>query len=116
MDNSDQLVVFTADLTPRGVPRHVGDLRAITLSARHDYEDLVVCPPAILARLPGRPPSADDVSAAGPHLLICVSRPPADCEPPLPAHHHVRLDHLASPVEVVAGLVHVEPDGMELVA
>ena len=33
-----------------------------------------------------------------------------------PAHDHVRLDHLAGAVEVVAGLVHVEPDGVDLVA
>jgi len=84
MDNSDQLVVFTADLTPQGVPRHVGDLRALTLSARHDYEDLVVCPPALVARLRGRQRTAEDASAAGLHLLVC--------EEDTPAIHLVRLD------------------------
>src|SRR5581483_2425568 len=34
----------------------------------------------------------------------------------LPAHHHVRFDHLAGTFQVFAGLVHVDADGVNFVA
>lgn len=85
MDNSDVLVVFTLELSPRGEPLKAEDFQAMRLSMRHDYEDLAVCPPAVTASILAaeaalpRATEPDD----GPHLLVC--------EEDTPAIHLIRL-------------------------
>jgi hypothetical protein len=110
LDNSDLIVVFAADLSPQAEPRHVGDLRAIVLSARHDYEDLAVCPPALVTRLLGAA-RTNRGPADGLHLLVC--------EEDTPAIHLVRLADglLCSGVPLPALLRHPRPNrGLEAVA
>lgn len=84
MDNSDQLVTFTLELSADAVPLAVADVRAVPLAARHDYEDVAVCPPALLARASaptGTPAAtlspAGRTVATGLHLLLCEEDTPA---------------------------------------
>lgn len=44
MDNSQHLLLFRLSLTQTGKPIAVESLRIVTLSQRHDYEDVVPCP------------------------------------------------------------------------
>lgn len=76
MDNSDQIVTFTLELSADAVPRAVTDVRLVPLSARHDYEDVAVCPPALLARS-SRPPFPGGAAAPDLHLLLCEEDTPA---------------------------------------
>lgn len=76
MDNSDQLVTFTLELSADAVPLAVRDVRLVQLSTRHDYEDVAVCPPALAARYSPQPrrgrPAVADL-----HLLLCEEDTPA---------------------------------------
>jgi hypothetical protein len=51
MDNSDRLVLFRVTLSQVGMPREIADLRVVTLSARHDYEDVAPCPESLMTRI-----------------------------------------------------------------
>ena len=80
MDNSDRLVRFALDMSPQAEPTAIRDVRLVPLGARHDYEDVAVCPPALAARLGG--PSASQSAVAmdpdgGMHLLVCEEDTPA---------------------------------------
>jgi hypothetical protein len=76
MDNSDRLVTFTLELSAKGAPTAVTDVQTVRLEARHDYEDLAVCPPELARRITrrfttkGRPDP-------GPCLLLCEEDTPA---------------------------------------
>lgn len=95
MDNSDHLILFRLTLSQAGKPLAVADLRVVTVSERHDYEDVIPCPPPVadaLGRRPRSEPSAggrsddpaddaptaaaDDGPAAG-HVLLCEEDTPA---------------------------------------
>lgn len=54
LDNSDLLLCFTLDLSPAGQPLAVRGLRAVRLAARHDFEDVAVCPEPLRARIATR--------------------------------------------------------------
>ena len=54
MDNSDQLVTFTLQLSAKGAPTDVANVQTTRLEARHDYEDLAVCPPGLAERITRR--------------------------------------------------------------
>jgi len=75
MDNSDQLVTFTLEFSAEAVPLAIGAVRIVRLSARHDYEDVAVCPPALARRYS---PEAGRDRAAGvdPHVLLCEEDTP----------------------------------------
>jgi len=51
MDNSQNLLLFRLSLTQAGKPLAVESLRIVTLSQRHDYEDVVPCPAAVAQAL-----------------------------------------------------------------
>ena len=76
MDNSDKLLRFTLRLSQVGKPLAATDVRVVTLSERHDYEDLAVCPDAVGRRLqaakkPGVP------AVGGPFVFLCEEDTPA---------------------------------------
>lgn len=76
MDNGDKLLRFTLRLSWDGRPLAAADCRVVTLSERHDYEDLAVCPDDVARRLraasgQGGP---DD---GGPFVFLCEEDTPA---------------------------------------
>lgn len=68
MDTGTAFVTFALDLAADGTPRAIRDLRAVRLAARHDYEDVALCPPAA-----GRRRAA----ARDGRLLFCAEDVPA---------------------------------------
>ena len=76
MDNSDLVVTFTLEVSARGEPTAITGAKALTLEAKHDYEDIAVCPPGLANRIArrfiarGRPDP-------GPCLLLCEEDTPA---------------------------------------
>jgi hypothetical protein len=76
MDNSDRLLSFGLDLAVDGMPLAVRDLRALRLSARHDYEDVAVCPPAVAERI-ARRWRTDGRADPRPFVFVCEEDTPA---------------------------------------
>ena len=76
MDNSDRLVTFTLELSAKGAPTAVTDVQTVRLEARHDYEDLAVCPPELARRITRRF-TAKGRPDPGPCLLLCEEDTPA---------------------------------------
>ena len=76
MDNSDRLVTFTLELSAKGAPTAVTDVQTVRLEARHDYEDLAVCPPELARRITRRF-TAKGRTDPGPCLLLCEEDTPA---------------------------------------
>jgi len=76
MDNSDQLVTFTLQLSAKGAPTAVANVQTTRLEARHDYEDLAVCPPGLAERITRRF-TAKGRRDPGPCLLLCEEDTPA---------------------------------------
>ena len=76
MDNSNRLLLLEIRLSAAGVPEAVDDLKIVELSARHDYEDLAVCPPRLLERIAERRRSRGDAVPAE-CLLVCEEDTPA---------------------------------------
>jgi hypothetical protein len=76
IDNSDRLATFRLALGPDGEPTAVTDVALRPLQARHDYEDVAVCPPqleaALAATLAAQPPAPPP-----PWLLLCEEDTPA---------------------------------------
>lgn len=72
MDNDDRLVTFRVELAPDGLPLTIDDVATRRLATRHDYEDVVVCPPALAALLDARRRPSGDTS-----LLVCEEDTPA---------------------------------------
>lgn len=76
MDNSDVVVTFTLRVSAQGEPTAITDAKALKLEAKHDYEDIAVCPPGLTKRIArrfttrGRPDP-------GPCLLLCEEDTPA---------------------------------------
>jgi hypothetical protein len=54
MDNSDNVVLFTLALARDGTPREPSDVRVLTLSEKHDYEDIAPCPEPLQQRIAAR--------------------------------------------------------------
>jgi len=54
MDNSDRVVLFTLALASDGTPREPSDVRVLTLSEKHDYEDIAPCPEPLQQRIAAR--------------------------------------------------------------
>ena len=80
MDNSQHLLLFRLSLSQTGKPIAVDSLRVVTLSQRHDYEDVVPCPGRValaLQRDRGRAadPRGDDGDE--PAVLVCEEDTPA---------------------------------------
>ena len=78
MDNSQYLLLFRLSLTQTGKPLKVESLRIVTLSQRHDYEDVVPCPAAVaraLRRQP-RPDSGKDAQEEE-FVFLCEEDTPA---------------------------------------
>jgi hypothetical protein len=76
MDNSARLVRFRLAVSADGVPESVHDLRLVTLAARHDYEDVAGCPPALAGAFLGAAAAAAR-PAAGSQVLVCEEDTPA---------------------------------------
>jgi hypothetical protein len=76
MDNSDRLVTFTLQLSAKGAPTDVANVQTTRLEARHDYEDLAVCPPELARRITRRF-TAKGRTDPGPCLLLCEEDTPA---------------------------------------
>lgn len=76
MDNSDLVVTFTLQVSRQGEPTAITGAKTIKLEAKHDYEDIAVCPPGLANRIArrfiarGRPDP-------GPCLLLCEEDTPA---------------------------------------
>lgn len=54
MDNSDQVVLFSLALARDGTPQEPTDVRLVTLSEKHDYEDIAPCPEPLQKRIAER--------------------------------------------------------------
>jgi len=76
MDNSNRLLLLEIRLSAAGVPEAVDNLQIVELSARHDYEDLAVCPPRLVERIAERRRSRGDAVPAE-CLLVCEEDTPA---------------------------------------
>ena len=76
MDNSDLVVTFTLQVSRQGEPTAIADVKTLELEAKHDYEDIAICPPGLANRIArrfiarGRPDP-------GPCLLLCEEDTPA---------------------------------------
>lgn len=84
MDNSQHLLLFRLSLSQTGKPLAVESLRIVTLSARHDYEDVVPCPPTVARGLRRNRRQADpagiiDQDGLKPEefVLVCEEDTPA---------------------------------------
>ena len=84
MDNSQHLLLFRLSLSQTGKPLAVDSLRIVTLSARHDYEDVVPCPPAVARGLRRDRQQADSASMVDrdgrepeQFVLVCEEDTPA---------------------------------------
>jgi hypothetical protein len=76
MDNSQHLLLFRLSLTQTGKPAAVESLRIVTLSQRHDYEDVVPCPgPVALAMQRERGDNKGGEPEPG--VLVCEEDTPA---------------------------------------
>lgn len=76
MDNSDLVVTFTLEVSEQGEPAAIADAEALKLEAKHDYEDIAVCPPGLVKRIVGRFTSRGRPDP-GPCLLVCEEDTPA---------------------------------------
>lgn len=72
MDNDDRIVTFRVELAADGLPLSIDDVATRPLAARHDYEDVAVCPPALAAIIAPRHRAPADTS-----LLVCEEDTPA---------------------------------------
>jgi len=54
MDNSDRVVLFSLALASDGTPQEPRDVRVLTLSEKHDYEDIAPCPEPLQQRIAAR--------------------------------------------------------------
>ena len=84
MDNSQHLLLFRLSLSQTGKPLTVESLRIVTLSARHDYEDVVPCPTAVAKGLrqdgqQAGPAGMSDTDGREPEefVLVCEEDTPA---------------------------------------
>jgi len=75
MDNSDRLLLFTLRLSSVGKPLEAANLRVVTLSSRHDYEDIAPCPAAVGRRL--APMESAGMAASDPFAFVCEEDTPA---------------------------------------
>jgi len=55
MDTGDGLVTFRLDLSAAGAPLAIRDPRVVPLTARHDFEDVALCPPSLAAAIAAGP-------------------------------------------------------------
>ena len=79
MDNSQHLLLFRLSLTQTGKPIAVESLRIVTLSQRHDYEDVVPCPGAVVQAMQrdrGRT-AVERGKDSEPCVLVCEEDTPA---------------------------------------
>ncbi|MFN6190942.1 MAG: esterase-like activity of phytase family protein [Planctomycetia bacterium] len=76
MDNSDLVVMFTLQVSKQGEPTAIADIETLKLEAKHDYEDISVCPPALTKRI-ARRFTARGRPDPGPCLLLCEEDTPA---------------------------------------
>jgi hypothetical protein len=54
MDNSDRVVLFSLTLARDGSPHEPTDVRILTLTEKHDYEDIAPCPEPLQTRIIAR--------------------------------------------------------------
>jgi hypothetical protein len=76
LDNSDLMITFTLDLSADGKPLGVSGIELKKIAARHDYEDIAPCPPALQKRISGRLEKRG-LPAPGRCVLICDEDTPA---------------------------------------
>jgi hypothetical protein len=76
MDNSDLVVMFTLRVSKQGEPTAIADIETLKLEAKHDYEDIAVCPPDLANRI-GRRFISRGRPDPGPCLLLCEEDTPA---------------------------------------
>ena len=76
MDNSDKLLLFRMKIAPDGTPGEPGDMQLVTLSERHDYEDVSVCPEQLRTRIAARRVK-QGLPDPGTVLLVCEEDTPA---------------------------------------
>lgn len=76
MDNSDTVVMFRLELSPRGEPRGVTDVRGLRLGERHDYEDISPCPESLTRRIVERQRQRGEPEP-GRCALVCEEDTPA---------------------------------------
>jgi hypothetical protein len=78
MDNSQHVLLFRLSLTQTGKPIAVESLRIVTLSQRHDYEDVAPCPGAVVqAMQQDRGRTAVERGNDEPCVLVCEEDTPA---------------------------------------
>ena len=84
MDNSQYMLLFRLSLSQTGKPLGVESLRIVTLSMRHDYEDVVPCPMAVVRSLrrdrqqaAPRGMADQEGQEAEPFVLVCEEDTPA---------------------------------------
>lgn len=75
MDNSDLVVTFTLQVSRQGEPTAIADVKTLELEAKHDYEDIAVCPPGLANRI-ARRFIARGRADPGPCLLLCEEDTP----------------------------------------
>lgn len=76
MDNSNRLLLLSIRLSAAGVPEAVDEMQLVELAARHDYEDVAVCPPRLARRIGERRRSRGD-SVPERCILVCEEDTPA---------------------------------------
>ena len=76
MDNSDLVVTFTLKVSKQGEPTAIADVKTLKLEAKHDYEDIAVCPPDLVKRI-ARRFTARGRPDPGPCVLLCEEDTPA---------------------------------------
>ena len=76
LDNNDRMITFSIELNRKGKPLAIQRLAMQTISARHDYEDIAPCPPALERRIARRLENRGQ-PAPGRCLLVCDEDTPA---------------------------------------
>lgn len=76
MDNSDKMVTLSIELDDDGQPAGTKRVAVVKASARHDYEDIAPCPPALQQRIARRLEKRGE-AAPGTCVLVCEEDTPA---------------------------------------
>lgn len=82
LDNSQYMLLFRLSLSQTGKPLAVESLRAVRLSQRHDYEDVVPCPAAVARGLERERRGREKIGRekggeASEFVLVCEEDTPA---------------------------------------
>lgn len=76
MDNSDKLILFSLAIARDGTLQEATDIKVVTLSEHHDYEDIAVCPEPLQQRIAARRVK-QGFPDPGRCILVCEEDTPA---------------------------------------